>query len=81
MQKTITMLPPDIKKGKYTWEPKTMEEAKAIVKHLQNAIENKDKRIIALSKLERASRQECELLYDRITHLRQFLTEIGLKII
>ena len=79
MEDKIIMLSRKIKAGSYSWQPKTLSEAMTMIKHLQNTIKNKDKRINAIADSEAATQRENELLYDRITDLKKFMHNIGVK--
>lgn len=79
MSKTLTILPKTIGKGQYNWNPKNMQEAKALIDHLQGAIENKDKRLLSLIKMNEALELENDLLMDRVYSFKKFLNDIGLK--
>lgn len=72
--KSLTMLPNKIKEGEYTWHPKTINDYDALVKQLRHVIENKDIRLMVISKSEEAMRRENELLYDRINGKKNLWT-------
>jgi hypothetical protein len=61
-------------------DPDNLEEAKAIIEHLQLTIKNKDKRFIELAKSEEALRNENSLLYERIEQLKELLYKVGVKV-
>lgn len=75
----IIMLSRNIKAGQYKWQPQNIEQATALIAHLQTVIVNKDKRYETLAALEAATQRENDLLYKRIFGLKKLLQDIGIK--
>ena len=77
----LTVVSSKYNKGEVKWEPKDIQGANIVIEQLQRTILNKDKRILAISDQKTNMEIELELLYKRVSELRDMLAKFGLKII